>query len=299
MARQKRVDHDRVRALHAEGMDFVSIAKAVDCHPTYAKLIVIGRIMSREERGPKAYLSRQVPRPLNGRKAVGLPPHDHPAIMAGKTLHPRMVLPIEPDTTGVLKTGYYSSKIGKRIEKGAWKGMPVFTLTLEERATCPQSCRHWRGCYGNSMNNSVRHQHGEAFERVLFCDLMELYKRYPGGFVVRLHVLGDFYSLRYVNLWRLLLGMIPPLHVFGYTARWNDEIGMELRKLVANQWDRFAIRFSNAPAIAGLPTTVSIEHPFNKPPDAIICPEQVGKTTCCSTCALCWSTQKQIAFIQH
>ena len=45
--------------------------------------------------------------------------------------------------------------------------------------------------------------------------------------------------------------------------------------------------------------TVSIEHPFQKPDDAIICPQQIGKTSSCSTCGLCWQSRKRIAFIQH
>ena len=43
--------------------------------------------------------------------------------------------------------------------------------------------------------------------------------RHGGGFVVRLHVLGDFYSVEYVGLWRRLLRQYPTLRVFGYTAR--------------------------------------------------------------------------------
>ena len=43
--------------------------------------------------------------------------------------------------------------------------------------------------------------------------------RHGGGFVVRFHVLGDFYSVEYVGLWRRLLRQYPTLRVFGYTAR--------------------------------------------------------------------------------
>ena len=40
---------------------------------------------------------------------------------------------------------------------------------------------------------------------------------HPNGFAVRLHNLGDFYSLQYVALWRRLLARHPALHVWGYT----------------------------------------------------------------------------------
>src|SRR5215471_10953750 len=73
-----------------------------------------------------------------------------------------------------------------------------------------------------------------------------------------------------------------------------------LAALIKRHGDRFAIRFSNAPfPFAAGPTTITIESPKQKPADAILCPEQIGKTESCSTCALCWHTKKRIAFIQH
>jgi hypothetical protein len=42
---------------------------------------------------------------------------------------------------------------------------------------------------------------------------------HPHDFAVRLHVLGDFYSVEYVELWRKLLMLHRALYVFGYTAR--------------------------------------------------------------------------------
>ena len=126
--------------------------------------------------------------------------------------------------------------------------------------------------------------------------------RHPTGFAVRLHVLGDSFSVEYVRFWRTLLERHPALHVFGFTARWdaaNDPIAAALVALVKQQWDRFAIRFSNAPSSFAAPATISIEHPYQKPSDAILCPEQVAKTDSCSTCGLCWGSTRRIAFLQH
>jgi len=39
--------------------------------------------------------------------------------------------------------------------------------------------------------------------------------------------------------------------------------------------DRFAIRFSNAPFETR--STISVEHPYQVPDDAILCPEQIGR----------------------
>ena len=118
------------------------------------------------------------------------------------------------------------------------------------------------------------------------------------NFVVRLHGAGDFYSVAYVELWRRLLERHSGLHVFGYTARTDDAIADSLRALARDaRWSRFAMRFSNGPF--PLRSTVTIEHVGQTPADSIVCPEQVGKTESCSTCALCWQTERRVAFLQH
>jgi hypothetical protein len=230
-----------------------------------------------------------------------MPPHDHPAILSGRTVYPTTVYtPRRDGGYWALKSAENSKKIGGIIRKGKWKGFPAFTLTLEERATCPTACRHWRSCYGNHMQWAQRMQAGSNLEWRLEREIALLDIDHPNGFAVRLHNLGDFYSVRYVGLWRKLLDRHPGLRLWGYTARWqeNDFIAAALIALVRDYWDRCAIRFSNAPAFA-CPTTITIETRHQKPADAIICPEQTGKTESCSTCGLCWQTNRRIAFLQH
>lgn len=289
------VDHSRVRELAAAGIKDPQIAAEVGCHPGYARLIRLGRIKLRGEGGSE--LSRKEPQALQGARAV-LPPFDHEALMKGRTIYPTTVIPASHDT--VFKSGFNSSKIGARIQKGKWKGFEVYTLTLEERATCPTTCRHWRSCYGNHMQQAKRYEHGPMLEAEIEREVIGLRRKHPKGFAIRLHNLGDFYSVAYVELWGRLLDQHPQLHAFGFSARWdykNDPTAKALIDLVNKQWKRFAIRFSNAPIEAC--ATVSIEHPYQKPVDAIICPQQLGKTSSCSTCALCWQTTRRIAFIQH
>jgi hypothetical protein len=118
------------------------------------------------------------------------------------------------------------------------------------------------------------------------------------NFCVRLHGMGDFYSAAYVELWRTLLERHPGLHVFGYTARWDDAIADALRSLARDAgWSRFAMRFSNAPMATR--STVTIESVRQKPADSTVCPEQTGRTESCSTCALCWHSKRRVAFLQH
>jgi hypothetical protein len=243
-------------------------------------------------------------RSLKGRRSRSLLPYDHSAVMDSRTVYPKTVLRVIPNDTPVLKPGTYQCKIGGKILKSDWNGFPVFTLTLEERATCPKTCHHWGSCYGNGMHRAHRMPHGPELERKLAIEVAGLAKKHPRGFAVRLHILGDFYSVGYVELWRKLLERYPALHIWGYTARIDverDPIASALVTLTQQNWDRgFRMRFSNAPPGFPAPRTKSIEHLYQVVNDATtICPEQVGKTESCSTCAFCWQSKKPIAFIQH
>lgn len=289
------VNHDRVRELAVLNWTDKAIAREVGCHPRYAYLIRTGRVVRRGEGGSP--ISRFQPAALSGAIAR-MPPYDHPALLNRETLFP--TTRTAADGRNVLQPGKHTSKIGGEIAKGRWKGFAVYTLSLEERATCPISCKHWRSCYGNHMHLARRFEHGEALQRHLPREIAALARRHPKGFAIRLHNLGDFYSVAYVEMWRDLLDKHPSLHAFGFSARFDyhgDPIAKALIDLVGKRWSRFAIRFSNAPIDEC--ATVSIEHPYQKPSDAIICPQQMGKTAACSTCALCWATTKRIAFIQH
>lgn len=226
-------------------------------------------------------------------------PSAHAAVREARTLFANRRTPVA-DAQHVLVSGINSRKIGKRVTKGHWRGMPVFTLTLEERATCPTSCAHWRDCFGNRMSWALRVEHGPALESRLDVEFAELQRRHPGGFVVRLHVLGDFYSVAYVARWAGWLSRYPAIRVFGYTAHAPDSaIGSAIAAM--NDWDRCAIRFSGTGGARG---TATIDHlrDATKMVGAIVCPAQTGKTECCSSCALCWAPAAQhraIAFIAH
>lgn len=221
----------------------------------------------------------------------------HPAVVEGRSLFTKSA----NNGRGrgrVLISGLNQRKIGRRIQKGAWSGFEVYTLTLEERKTCPRSCAEYLSCYGNHMPWSMRLQAGEELEHKIEKELGELQNKHQHGFVVRLHILGDFYSVEYVQRWTYWLDRFPALHVFGYTARgYKDPIGIAVRDLARRRWDRFAVRSSNR-ALGAHPASIVIEDPAQAV-NAIVCPAQTDKTACCSTCALCWSTPKTIAFLRH
>ncbi|MBL3569922.1 hypothetical protein BV509_01045 [Rhodovulum sulfidophilum] len=208
------------------------------------------------------------------------------------------------DGEAVLKNGAMNAKIGGDVLVGRLRGARIFTLTLEERATCPRSCAHWRGCYGNAMHYARRWRHGPALEAALRRELSDLCAAHD-LVLIRLHVLGDFYSLDYVALWHAALRTHRGLAVFGFTAHPDDsEIGRAIRFLREAHHDRFMIRHSGRTGVWGS-FDITDPEPEKRIGDAIVCPEQRAANrgdregVHCGTCAVCWSTDRPIAFIRH
>lgn len=237
----------------------------------------------------------------NPAEVRGLRP-DHPAVVEGRTLFPTTV--VDPrDAPRLLVSGINQRKLGDRVTKGKWRGMPIYSLTLEERATCPRSCHHWGDCMGNGMPFSRRHKHGLDLETRLAVELTEKQTKHPGGFVVRLHILGDFYSARYVDVWREFLGRFPALHCFGYTA-WpaTTKIGRKIEALREEQWGRFAIRRSTLEAEPRAAVTVRTLEAVS--PGIVMCPAQElparpSRVAGCGACGICWASNKPIGFALH
>lgn len=230
------------------------------------------------------------------RTAIELPAY-HPAVRGGRTLFPSRVY--APDEVkGLLKSGQHSRKIGRVVTKGKRRGWPIYTLTLEERATCPRSCLEWQSCYGNHMHAAERIEHGEAMLEPLALELCDLARAHPQGFLIRLHVLGDFWSADYVRFWGKMLEALPMMAVFGFTAHDSlSETGLAIvETLDAIGWQRFSVRFSGA---VGANMAARVVDHGRKDPEAIACPAQTGGTDCCATCGLCWHSTRSIAFERH
>lgn len=230
---------------------------------------------------------------------------DHPAIINGHSIFTDGVLGTL-DSPRFLVSGHNNAKLGKTILKGERTGWPLFHLTLEERATCPRSCAQWRGCYGNAMPYARRHRVDADFMTALRGEVITKARENPAGLLIRLHTLGDFFSVAYVLMWAELLAALPQLHVFGYTARREDDADPETRKiaqairiLTDAMWSRFSIRTSHT--TAGPQRSIVVEKPVEVA-GVIMCPQQADATAACSTCGLCWVDRcrdRTIAFLKH
>ena len=229
----------------------------------------------------------------------------HPALEESRTIHMKYRKRPKADST-LLKPVSSNSKLGKGkkvISAHKWDGMPMFSLTLEERATCPTSCHHWDDCYGNNMPFAHRFAVGDDstdwtdLELRLQKEVAMLMKRHPQGIVIRLHVLGDFYSVQYVHVWEGLLLQYPELCVFGYTGReLSDPIGKAIHRLNQASHGRFVIRYSRSKNYDGENRYAASED-FNGV--AFTCPEQTGKIDSCADCGACWIANKTVRFLSH
>ena len=216
---------------------------------------------------------------------------------------------VKPPSLNMLKRGKQNKKLGDKVSVKMWKGMTMYSLTLEERATCPTDCEQWDNCYGDNMPFAHRFDHTHVdFKDYLEVQLRALNDKHKEGFVVRLHVLGDFYNEIYITQWQLWLDQYPNMHAFGYTHHASKSpLGNMLNNINRIYPTRFRIRFSDDPSTkfsAHVTNEGSGKHYHWTAPNvrlggAIFCPEQQGKTDSCASCGYCWSSDEPVIFVEH
>lgn len=234
----------------------------------------------------------------------------HPALRDARSIFPKRVFDAG-QRDRVLISGINNAKLGKRVTVGAWAGFPIFTLSLEERATCPRSCAVFDACYGNGMPAAVRFHYNPQLLIAIYRDLTVLsrLRASRNGFVVRLHVLGDFPDARYARQWARWSTEFPALHVEGYTAHpRHGEIGSIIATMNARHPERWQIRNSVSPDTPYAPMQVTTlwEKPasnaFDPETKTMVCPQELGKTQTCGTCGICWKPELnhvRVAFLGH
>ena len=206
------------------------------------------------------------------------------AIKNGRTVYTNNVFNNDTYKYNLLKLSS-NKKLGKFIVKGRHINKPLYSLSLEERKTCPKSCFHWKTCYGNNMPFAHRFEGNNKLMLRLENEIKLLSKKHEHGILIRLHVVGDFFSVKYVRFWKKLLGIYTNISIFGYTARTPfSPIGKEIVKLRNENWDNFSVRFSNSV----MELSANSENLLGGK-KGLICPEQLDKTKNCSNCGLCWN----------
>jgi len=204
---------------------------------------------------------------------------------------------VRPPTANTLKPGKNNKKLGWIVTARKWVGKKVFSLTLEERSTCPTTCHHWEDCYGNNMPFAHRHSKKGLIHQ-LRREVGDLISRHPAGVVIRLHVLGDFYSIPYVQFWRKMLMEHPTLSIFGYTAR-MDRIGRSILDLNGDFPEQCVIRYSSNCETINYPEKTLFAANEDFEGQHFVCPEQTSKVESCADCGLCWTSPRTVKFLSH
>ena len=138
----------------------------------------------------------------------------------------------------------------------------------------------------------------DGIEDKLRIEIASLLEKHKEGIVIRLHVLGDFFSVDYVKFWEDMLFENPKLCLFGYTGRQLDtRIGNAIRILNLRFGERCVIRHSWNKESKGISELYAAEESFEG--KSFICPEQTGKVKDCASCGLCWTTNKTVKFLSH
>lgn len=211
----------------------------------------------------------------------------------------------EPDHLNILKRGDNNVKLGYKVTAKVFNGWVILTLTLPERLTCPEDCIHWIDCYGNNMHLAKRYAIDGLTARLAvdikkWTDYATGKGKRPKGVLVRLHVLGDFYSKEYVEFWQGQLSTYQNLAVFGYTARSltiKPEIILAIWEMNSIHGQRSMIRMSrNEVSEDSILYAASADQYDGK---GFICPVQTGKLDSCADCGLCWYAPNTVIFQTH
>lgn len=111
--RARKYDYAEVKRLVASGVSCREVAARLGC------CYVTVRNILKSSDAPRKTQSRFPSVPLTGR-AADMPPFDHPALVAGRTIYPGTV--VAGRDKRALKSGHSTAKLGERVLKGKWEG---------------------------------------------------------------------------------------------------------------------------------------------------------------------------------
>jgi len=155
------------------------------------------------------------------------------------------------------------------------------------------SCDQWNRCYGDHCFQVARQDVSTPEAEEYLWANIELQLSFlcarNDKVLVRLHVLGDFYSVEYVQFWEEQLWLHEGLYLYGYTHRpEGDPIHTAIKDL--NTESRTRILLSDqaeTPWEAG--HFLVVDEWEDTPPRTARCPaELTGRDLKCVDCTLCF-----------
>lgn len=121
------------------------------------------------------------------------------------------------ESVNILRPGEDNDKLTGYVTRGKWMGARILNVSGIERHHCPASCHFRNKCYGNGYFGYRFNIDRPEVQEKLYNECMELPKL-GRGYAIRLHVVGDFPNVEYVDMWRTILQDRKDIKCFGFTA---------------------------------------------------------------------------------
>ncbi|MBA7647791.1 hypothetical protein ES703_55570 [subsurface metagenome] len=133
-------------------------------------------------------------------------------------------------TTQLHLFGEAEVKRKKPVQVSAWNSKmgPVPSFSLPVLRTCPgktefcsRLCYGLRGRFTHQRMREIYQNNLQASKQADFVERVVLKISRTGAGVFRLHVVGDFYSVKYVEKWIEIANRLPDVNFFGSTRSWR------------------------------------------------------------------------------
>ena len=167
--------------------------------------------------------------------------------------------------------------------------LPVITTCPGKTPFCDRYCYGLKGWFRLEQIQRVNDRRLDATLKDDFVDIIvhEIHKSRAPAF--RLHVIGDFYSVAYVEKWIEIANSLPKVVFFGSTRSWRCEFLSEALKRfrdLANVYIKASVDLTDTldPFSCGW-RVWSVEG------EGIPCPHDLGLVENCAVCGRCWTVR--------
>ena len=170
-------------------------------------------------------------------------------------------------------------------------GLPSFSLPV--LVTCPGQTpfcnRYCYGLKGRFINPRIKQLHDEHLDATLRGDFVDriVYRiRITGSPAFRLHVVGDFYSVEYIEKWMEIANRLPLVIFFSSTRSWRCEyLSDKLKEFrdLSNVYIKASVDLTHTDQPHCGWRVWSVEGKGTP------CPHDHGLVGDCLTCKRCWT----------
>ncbi len=164
--------------------------------------------------------------------------------------------------------------------------LPVLSTCPGKTPFCDRFCYGLRGRFVSERIKQINEQRYEASLRDDFVDriTLEILKADVAGF--RLHVVGDFYAVAYIDKWIEIARRLPAVAFFGSTRSWRSVYlrdRLEAFRDLPNVFMRASVDNTHRDMPGKGWRLWSVEG------KGVPCPHDSGLVTSCGSCKRCWT----------